>query len=61
MRDLTPKQREAWRCLFDHYLFKQGADPASYIPEQQQHLLGKISPEYVRQVKDYFIQKLKKS
>ncbi len=61
MRDLTPKQREAWRCLFDHYLFKQGADPASYIPDQQQHLLGKISPEYVRQVKDYFIQKLEKS
>ncbi|MGB0935961.1 MAG: cupin-like domain-containing protein [Colwellia sp.] len=61
MRDLTAKQREAWRCLFDHYLFKQGEDPASYIPEHQHHLLGKMSPEYVRQVKDYFIQKLEKS
>lgn len=60
MRDLTPKQREAWRHLFDHYLFKRGVDPASYIPQHLHHLLGKLSPEYVRTIKDYFIEKLKK-
>lgn len=60
MRDLTPKQRNAWRCMFDHYLFKQSIDPASYIPEHQQHVLGKLSPEYVRAIKNYFIEKLKK-
>ena len=59
MRDLTPKQRNAWRCMFDHYLFKQGIDPASYIPEHQQHLLGKLSADYVRAIKNYFIEKLK--
>ena len=58
MRDLTPKQREAWRCLFDHYLFKQGVDPRSYIPVHQQHVLGEMSDDYVRAVKDYFIKKL---
>ena len=60
MRDLTPNQRNAWRYMFDHYLFKQGVDPASYIPEHQHHVLGKMSPDYVRSVKDYFIEKLKK-
>ena len=60
MRDLTPKQREAWRYMFDHYLFKQGVDPASYIPEHQQHVLGNLAPEYVRAIKDHFIEKLKK-
>lgn len=60
MRDLTPAQRNAWRHMFDHYLFKQGIDPASYIPEYQQHLLGKLSSDYVRSIKDYFIEKLKK-
>lgn len=59
MRNMTPKQRDAWRCMFDHYLFKQGVDPASYIPEHQQHLLGELSPEYVEAVREYFIQKLK--
>lgn len=57
MRDMTPKQRDAWRCLFDHYLFKQGVDPASYIPEHQQHVLGNLSQEYVETIKAYFIQK----
>ena len=60
MRDLTPKQRRAWRHMFDHYLFKEGIDPASYIPEHQQHVLGKLSLEYVRAIKDYFIEKFKK-
>jgi hypothetical protein len=60
MRDMTAKQRSAWRCLFDHYLFKQGVDPASYIPKHQHHLLGVLSPDYVRSVKDYFIKKLQK-
>lgn len=61
MRDLTPQQRQAWRHLFDHYLFKQGIDPADYIPAHQQHLLGKISPEYAQAIKEYFIEKFKNS
>lgn len=64
MRDLSPKQRDAWRCMFDHYLFHQGTDPQShpraYIPEHQLHVLGDLSDEYVRSIKDYFIKKLQK-
>lgn len=59
MRDLSPSQKNAWRHMFDHYLFQQGVDPASYIPDYQLHLLGEISPEYVKSVKAYFIEKLK--
>jgi mannose-6-phosphate isomerase-like protein (cupin superfamily) len=60
MRELTQEQREAWRCMFDHYLFNQGTDPRAYIPPHQQHILGDLSPEYIRQIKDYFIKKLEK-
>jgi len=60
MRDLTPKQRAAWRCMFDHYLFKQGVDPTSYIPKHQQHILGEMSPDYIKMVKNYFIKKLQR-
>jgi mannose-6-phosphate isomerase-like protein (cupin superfamily) len=60
MRDMTPKQRNAWRCLFDHYLFKQGVDPTSYIPKHQHHILGELSPNYIEAVKDYFVNKLQK-
>ena len=60
MRDLSPKQREAWRYMFDHYLFHQEIDPRSYIPDHQHHILGDLSDEYVRTIKDYFINKLQK-
>ncbi len=60
MRDLTQKQRDAWRCMFDHYLFHQGCNPRSYIPEHQWHILGDLSAEDVRTIKNYFIAKLQK-
>ena len=60
MRDLTPKQRSAWRYMFEHYLFKQGVDPVSYIPEHQLHVLGALSSEDVKAIKNSFIEKLKK-
>lgn len=59
MRDMTPKQKSAWRNLFNHYLFKRGVDPADYIPEHQLGLLGELDPEYIRQVKDFFANKFK--
>lgn len=60
MRNLSPKQRDAWRNMFDHYLFHQEIDPRSYIPKHQQHILGDLTDEDVRTIKDYFINKLQK-
>lgn len=60
MRDLTKKQREAWRCMFDHYLFHQEIDPRSYIPDHPQHILGDLSLEDIRIIKDFFAEKLRK-
>jgi mannose-6-phosphate isomerase-like protein (cupin superfamily) len=58
MRDMTPKQRDAWRCLFDHYLFKQGVDPTSYIPEHHHQILGELSADYIEEIKQHFVNKL---
>jgi len=60
MRKLTPLQRNAWRAMFDHYLFKQGVDPASYIPEHCQYAVGDISSQAERTLKDHVIDRLKK-
>jgi len=60
MRDLSQKQKEAWRCMFDHYLFNQELDPSSYIPDHPQHLLGDLSTEDIRMIKDFFAKKLMK-
>lgn len=58
MRNLTPLQRNAWRAMFDHYLFKQGVDPASYIPKHCQYAVGDITPQAERILKDYVIERL---
>lgn len=60
MRELSPKQRQAWRHLFDHYVFKKEVDPGSYIPEQHQQLLGQLTPEQVKTWKHYFVEMLEK-
>ena len=60
LRNMTPIQRNAWRAMFDHYLFKQGVDPASYIPEHRQYAIGKITPQAERKLKDDVIERLKK-
>lgn len=59
MRKLTPLQRDAWRAMFDHYLFRQDVDPASYIPEHCQYALGEITPQAERTLKDHVIERLK--
>ena len=59
MKNLTPKQRNAWRAMFDHYLFKQGVDPASYIPEHCQYAIGNMTAEDERTLKNQFIERLK--
>ncbi len=60
MRKLTPAQRNAWRAMFDHYLFKQVIDPASYIPQHCQYAIGEITPQAERRLKDHLIERLKK-
>lgn len=60
MKNLTPIQRNAWRAMFDHYLFKKGVDPASYIPENCQYAIGKLTPDVERTLKDQIVEKLKK-
>lgn len=60
MRKLTPLQRNAWRAMFDHYLFKQGVDPASYVPKNCQYAIGEITPQAERILKDHVIERLQK-
>lgn len=63
MRNLNPKQKSAWRCMFDHFVFHQNLDPKAhpnvYIPAHQQQILGKLSVNDVESIRDYFIAKLK--
>ena len=53
LRHLPPAQREAWRNIFDHYVFTAGGQVASHIPKARRGVLGDISPELAHQIRTF--------
>jgi hypothetical protein len=40
VRDLPPAQRDAWRSLFEHYVFEADADTAAHLPPAARQILN---------------------
>ncbi len=51
LRDLPPGQREVWRTLFEHYVFKSGDDAMAHLPLEQRGMLGPPSPERTQAIR----------
>lgn len=58
-KHLTPEQREAWRALFDYYVFDTTGAAAAHIPEARRGVLGPISAGRAREIKAFLVEKLK--
>ena len=53
------EQREAWRAIFDHYVFRAGDDLAAHIPEPRRSVLGEISPKLAAEVRVFLVKQLR--
>ena len=51
LRDLPKRQREAWRELFEHYIFDPSEDVLDHIPEHSRGALGGLDDNSARQVR----------
>jgi hypothetical protein len=60
VRPLPAATREAWRALFDHYVFGDQAEVTAHIPPHRHGLLGQMSPDNAARVRDYLAQRLQK-
>ena len=51
IRDLPEPQRQAWRALFDHYVFGDPEKAAAHIPEARRGVLGNIDGDLARKLR----------
>jgi hypothetical protein len=61
LRTLPPATREAWRTLFDHYVFGPEAEVTGHIPMHRHGMLGKLSTADVARLRGYLAERLQKS
>jgi hypothetical protein len=58
VRDLPPAQREAWRVLFDHYVFAADEQTAAHIPAAARHSLAPMDSDAVRALRAQLLKRM---
>lgn len=58
VRDLPEYQREAWRGLFDHYVFGASDETVAHIPPDRRGVLGKLDEDTARRIRHLLRTKL---
>jgi hypothetical protein len=58
VRDLPPAQRDAWRALFDHYVFDAGEETAAHIPPGARHMLAPLDSDAVRSLRAQLLKRM---
>ena len=60
LRSLPPATRDAWRALFEHFVFSDEAEATSHIPPHRNGLLGHLSAADREKVREYLAGRLKR-
>jgi hypothetical protein len=55
---LPEARREAWRTLFDHYVFRKNGDPAAHLAPEHRSILGESTPQLRARIKQFVLQAL---
>lgn len=58
LRDLPPAQRDAWRVLFDHYIFDADEQTAAHIPAAARGVLAPLDENAARQLRAALLHRL---
>ena len=59
MSGLSEDQREAWRPLFEHFVFQADGDPGAHLPSDLRDVMGKLSPADIDRVIAFVAERLK--
>ena len=58
LRDLPAEQREAWRGIFNHYVFEPGEDSVRHIPERSRGVLAPLGDAAARGLRALLLNRL---
>ena len=58
LRDLPPAQRQAWRALFDHYIFEADGETAAHLPPGARGALAPLTQDQARQLRALLLNRL---
>jgi hypothetical protein len=59
LRGLPEREREAWKTVFDHYIFETNGDPMAHLPESARGIFGEMTPERLQKLKYYLARSLR--
>jgi hypothetical protein len=51
IRSLPAPHREAWRAMFDHYVFERDGSAGEHLPETRRGVLGDMKPDELRRLR----------
>jgi hypothetical protein len=60
MRDLPPAQREIWRHLFEHYVFRADDETAAHIPAHARSALAPLTDSGARHLRQALLNRFKR-
>ena len=58
IRDRPEAEKEAWRQVFEYYVFGPSSRPGEHLPEQARGLLGPIDETRARQIRAMLLNSL---
>jgi hypothetical protein len=60
IRSLPEPERQAWRTLFDHYVFQTGEDPAAHLDGHFKGVLGPLTPDLAKRIRAFLVRGLQR-
>lgn len=58
MNTLPQEQRQAWRAIFDYYVFDITSDPAEHIAAHRRGVLGNVTPALEQEIKAWLVRRI---
>ncbi len=59
IRSIPAERREAWRAMFNHYIFDADEHTHAHLPPESRRALGKLTPELAHYLNGFLINSMK--